>query len=88
MRSPHSAAPDIHAVVRMTERGKQMYKMIVKNRPVVTTIEGDRYHFDWPELQLEEYLRRFGKEAVVIKPKSLKSRLRKYYEEALQAYGK
>ena len=88
LRSPHAAAPDIHAVVRMTERGKQMYKMIVKNRPAVTEIEGDKYHFDWPELQLEEYFRRFGKEAVVIRPKSLKSRLRRYYEEALEAYGK
>ena len=88
LRSPHSAAPDIHAVVLMTERGKQMYKMIVKNRPQVSSIEGDKYHFDWPEQQLEEYFRRFGKEAVVIKPKSLRSRLRNYYEAALEAYGK
>ncbi len=87
MRSPHSAAPDIHAVVKMTERGKQMYKMIVKNRPAVSTIEGDKYHFDWPEMQLEDYFRRFGKEAIVIRPKSLKTKLRKYYEEAVEAYG-
>ena len=88
MRSPHSAAPDIHAVVLMSERGKQMYKMIVKNRPAVSLIEGDKYHFDWPEMQLEDYFRRFGKEAVVIRPKSLKNRLRNYYEDALGAYGK
>ena len=86
LRSPHSAAPDIHAVVLMTERGKQMYKMIVKNRPQVSAIEGDKYHFDWPEQQLEDYFRRFGKDAVVIKPKSLRSRLRNYYEAALEAY--
>ena len=87
MRSPHSAAPDIHAVVKMTERGKQMYKMIVKNRPAVTTIEGDKYHFDWPEMQLEDYFRRFGKEAIVIRPKSLKTKLRNYYKDAVEAYG-
>ena len=87
MRSPHSAAPDIHAVVKMTERGKQMYKMIVKNRPAVTTIEGDKYHFDWPEMQLEDYFRRFGKEAIVIRPKSLKTKLHNYYKDALEAYG-
>ena len=63
-----------------------MYRMIVKNRPVVTTINGDLYHFDWPEMQLEDYFRRFGKDAVVVKPKSLKSKLRKYYEDALEAY--
>ena len=86
MRHPHSAASDIHAVVRMTERGKQMYKMIVKNRPSVTSIDRDKYTFDWPEMQLEDYFRRFGKDAVVIKPHSLKQRLSKYYESALEAY--
>ena len=87
MRSPHSAAPDIHAVVQMTDRGKQMYKMIVKNRPQVSKIEGSKYHFDWPEMQLEDYFRRFGKEAIVIRPKSLKTKLRNYYKDAVEAYG-
>jgi len=63
-----------------------MYRMIVKNRPAVTTINGDLYHFDWPEMQLEDYFRRFGRDAVVVKPKSLKSKLKKYYEEALEVY--
>ncbi len=83
----HTAVQDIHAVVRLTERGKQMYKMIVKNRPVVTSIDGDKYTFDWPEMQLEDYFRRFGKDAIVIKPRSLKAKLKKYYSGALEAYS-
>ncbi len=86
LRSPHSMSEDIHAVVKMTERGKQMYTMIVKNRPYVTYIDGDEYHFDWPEMQLEDYFRRFGKDAVVIEPKSLRTKLRNYYSRALEAY--
>ncbi|MBQ7627444.1 MAG: WYL domain-containing protein [Clostridiales bacterium] len=86
-RSPHSAAPDIHAVVRLTDHGKKMYRMIVKNRPAVTAINGDLYHFDWSEMQLEDYFRRFGKNAVVVKPKSLRNKLRNYYTEALEAYS-
>ena len=86
LRSPHSMSADIHAVVQMTERGKQMYTMIVKNRPYVTYIDGDLYHFDWPEMQLEDYFRRFGKDAVVISPRSLKSKLKNYYSHALEAY--
>ena len=70
----------------MTERGKQMYKMIVKNRPQVTSIEGNKYVFDWPEQQLEDYFRRFGSEGVVVSPRSLKSKLRNYYSTALSAY--
>ena len=87
MRHPHSAAPEVHATIRMTVRGKQMYRMIVKNRPVVTEIDEDKYIFDWPEMQLEDYFRRFGKEAVVLRPRRLKQKLQKYYSEAIEAYG-
>jgi len=86
LRSPHSLTPDVHAVVRMTDHGKLMYKMIVKNRPAVTKIDGNLYHFDWPEMQLEDYFRRFGKDGVVISPKSLRKKLRNYYENALGVY--
>ena len=88
LRSPHTAAPDIHASIRLTEGGMKKYKMIVKNRPAVTKITGNVYHFDWPEVQLEEYFLRFGEDAIVLKPESLKIRLRNYYERALEAYMK
>ena len=88
MRHPNSAAPDVHAVIRMTERGMQMYRLIIKNRPAVTKTDGEKYIFDWPEMQLEDYFRRFGKEAVVLRPRSLKDKLSQYYKEADEAYGK
>lgn len=88
LRSPHSMMPDIHATVRMTEHGKHMFKMIVKNRPYVTYIEGDLYHFDWPEMQLEDYFRRFGKDGIVVSPRSLRNKLKNYYSHALEAYEK
>jgi hypothetical protein len=87
LRNPNSMSKDTHAVISMTERGKEMYKMIVKNRPYVTYIDGDLYHFDWPEQQLEDYFRRFGQDAVVVSPDSLKSKLRGYYKRALEAYS-
>jgi predicted DNA-binding transcriptional regulator YafY len=70
----------------MTEHGKHMFKMIVKNRPYVTYIEGDLYHFDWPEMQLEDYFRRFGKDGIVVSPRSLRNKLKSYYSHALEAY--
>ena len=87
IRSPHSVSPDISAVIRLTEAGVRKFKVVIKNRPAVTKIEGDLYFFDWPEMQLEEYFKRFGKDAVVIKPRSLKTKLKKYYEQALKAYA-
>lgn len=85
-RSPHSAAKDIRAVIRMTEHGKNLFKVIVKNRPEVLKIDGDLYYFEWPERQLEDYFKRFGKEAVVTRPQSLKNKLINYYTEAVEAY--
>ena len=85
-RSPHTAAPDIHALIRLNEAGKRKYRLIVKNRPQVTKIDGDVYVFDWPEVQLDDYFRRFGKDAVVLKPGKLRSRLRNYYSQALEVY--
>ena len=86
IRCPHSASPDIHAVVRLTPAGMQKFKVITKNRPAVTKTEGDLYYFDWPQQQLEEYFRRFGKEAVVVGPEPLKKNLMGYYSSALKAY--
>lgn len=86
MRSPHSAAEDIRAVIRLTDQGKKLYRVIVKNRPEVQKIDGDLYYFEWPERQLEDYFKRFGKEAVVTRPQSLKNKLINYYTEAVEAY--
>ena len=55
---------------------------------MVSKIEGNLYYFDWPELQLEEYFIRFGRDALVLKPKSLKEKIRKYYYYGLREYSK
>ncbi len=86
IRSPHSVSPDVHAVVRLTPNGIKKFKMVTKNRPLVSEINGNLYSFDWPEMQLEEYFKRFGKDAVVIKPRSLKSSIRTFYSTGLKAY--
>ncbi len=88
VRSPHSVSATVSAVVKLNKYGKRMFKVITKNRPIVSKIEGDLYYFDWPELQLEDYFKRLGRNAVVIKPASLKEKLRKYYYYALREYSK
>ena len=86
VRSPHSVAKDVHAVIRLNHYGAAKFKMVTKNRPTVSRTEGDLYYFDWPEQQLEEYFKRFGRDAVVLEPASLKEKLRVYYDYALRAY--
>ncbi len=87
-RSPHSVSPVIHATVHLNKYGKKKYRSITKNRPPVSKIEGDTYYFDWPAVQLIEYFKRFGRDAVVLSPASLKEALRKHYYYALREYSK
>lgn len=88
IRSPHSVSLTVHAVVRLNKFGVRKFKVITKNRPIVSKIEGDLYHFDWPELQLEEYFKRFGRDAIVIEPESLKEKIKKFYYYGLREYSK
>ena len=86
MRSPHSVSDTVRAVVKLTPYGAQKFKVITKNRPDVLKKDGDLYCFDWPEQQLEDYFLRFGRDAIVLEPKSLRNRLKKYYRMAIRAY--
>ncbi len=88
IRSPHSVSLPVHAVVRLNQYGVRKFKVITKNRPIVSKIEGNLYHFDWPELQLEEYFIRFGRDAVVIEPESLREKIKKHYYYGLKEYSK
>ena len=86
LRSPQSVSKTVQAVVKMNSFGIRKFKVVTKNRPDILKIEGDLYYFDWPELQLEEYFKRFGRDAIVLEPESLRERLKKYYSMALRAY--
>ncbi len=88
LRSPQSVSQSVQAVVRMSQHGVRKFKVITKNRPTVSKIEGDLYFFDWPEIQLEEYFKRFGKDAIVIEPESLKEKIKKFYYYGLKEYSK
>lgn len=86
IRSPHSVSLTVKAVVRLNKYGVKKFKTITKNRPIVSKIEGDLYYFDWPELQLEEYFNRFGRDAIVLEPASLREKIKKFYYHGLRAY--
>lgn len=88
IRSPHSVSLTVQAVVRLNKYGVKKFKAITKNRPIVSKIEGDLYYFDWPELQLEEYFKRFGRDAIVIEPASLKEKIKKFYYYGLREYSR
>ena len=74
------------ACVRLTEEGKRKYRMIYTNRPKATFVDGDVYHFEWPLVQLEEYFKRFGEEAVILSPATSREVMREFYLRGTRAY--
>lgn len=75
--------------VRLTRAGKKMYASQLHLRPMYTRITGDDesiYHFQCTETQARYYFFKFGKEAEILKPESLRNAFIRQYREALGAY--
>ena len=72
--------------VYLTERGKHMYRSMYVHRPQYSRIEGDCYYFECSLAQAFNYFSRFGCNALVTAPESLKADLHKYYAIANKAY--
>ena len=87
-RSPQSASKSVEAKVLFTDKGMQKFHLVTKNRPDVLRKEGNTLYFHWPKLQLEEYFRRFGKEAVILSPEECREAMRLFYKKAWEAYRK
>ena len=87
-RSPQSASKCIEAKVLLSDKGMQKFHFVTKNRPDVLKKEGNTLYFQWPRLQLEEYFRRFGKEAVILEPEECRESMRFFYKKAWEAYRK
>lgn len=82
---------DEEICVRLTEAGWRLYNTgIYFGKPVLDSykIEGENYFliFSCSKNQVELYFRRFGKEAEVLYPNSLRQRLIQFYQSALTVY--
>lgn len=78
--------------VRFTDDGLNLfYNSINTHKPAEFTVdENDSHilHFICPTFQLFIYLRKFGADAVVLKPVELRNQMKEYYTKALDAYNK
>ncbi len=84
---PLYASPEIiTAKVAFTPAGIDKYSRIYTNRPPYTEASDNIYTFIWPQFHLAEYLKRFGPEAEVLSPESLRKELRDFYAAATKKY--
>ena len=81
---------DENAIVRLTQDGILSYKRIYNGRPKPYRIcdngETCDYYFDGSNEQLFLYFRRFGSDAEIISPKSLRERMHRFYSDGAALY--
>ena len=74
-------------IIKLTTKGKKMYKSYYVHRPVVDFIDNDYYYFSCSHTQLAIYFQKFGKEAFVISPKELQMKFYNFYKTSLNSYN-
>lgn len=77
---------EIH--VRLTDVGIRKYRQQLYLRPAKDSVlsDGYTYVFHCTQFQAEVYFLKFGKEAQILKPQSLRERFQRMYAEALDSY--
>ena len=82
-------------IVKMNDSGKEKYNRLRHLRPKYIEIkENDEdndeyrheYKFNCTEAQAEFYFLKFGKDAKIISPESLRDKFKKSYKEAFELY--
>lgn len=74
------------AMVELTEKGIEKYKKIYVHRPVPVKVNKNYYYFDCSHAQLFQYFVRFGSDAKIIYPQSLKRDVCAFHRRALEQY--
>ncbi|MBR2809722.1 MAG: WYL domain-containing protein [Erysipelotrichaceae bacterium] len=80
--------PKLPIKVKLSERGRSMFRMMYLHRPSPYKIEDDIYYFDCSRQQAYQYFARLGSNALVLEPKDLAADLTKFHAMALKAYHK
>ena len=82
---------DTEVCVRLTPKGRGMYNRVYFGRPAYMREEnkpdGCYQYYQCSQNQLELYFRRFGAEAEIISPESLREKMAEFYRLASRAYN-
>ena len=74
-------------LVELTPQGEKKFRKLYVHRPVPVKAEGCALWFDCSHFQIVQYFERFGKDARVIYPESVRNAIVSFHRRALAAYG-
>ena len=81
-------ANEEEACVKLTGRGMEKFKKIYVHRPIPDRREGNLMWFKCSHIQLEQYFRRFGADAEVLYPESVRNEMHTFHSSAAKVYEK
>lgn len=73
-------------IVKLSERGKDLFKRIYIYRPIPDKIEDNLYYFNCSHNQIMHYFKRFGRDAIIISPIELTESMKKFYYLSSKKY--
>ncbi len=77
---------DGEIVVKLTDFGLEMWDRYYVHRPIPFKTEGYLFHFECSSMQVMTYFARFGKNAKILSPNSLRKRMRRFHKDAWEEY--
>ncbi len=72
--------------IKLSKKGIKLYEKIYLYRPTYDKVEGDIYTFLGPYDQIMHYFKRFGDDAIILEPSSLRKSMHNFYYYAYKAY--
>ena len=85
---PFYSAHEGEIIVKLTTKGKELFKKIYLYRPVPNKIEENLYYFNCSYNQILHYFKRFGYDALIISPAELTEKMHNYHYFAYEKYKK
>lgn len=73
--------------VKSTKRGVKIFNKYYLHRPISLSIKDNIYTFNTSVDNLFVYFTRFGKEAYILEPNSLKKQMRKFHKQTYTLYS-
>lgn len=74
--------------IQLSRRGIMLFKKMYVHRPVPVRVSNNEYYFQCSHNQIIQYFVRFGKNAYVVYPQSVRDSIRSFYAEAIARYDK
>ncbi|MDE6870205.1 MAG: WYL domain-containing protein [Clostridia bacterium] len=79
---------DKEVLVELTAKGIDKFKKIYVHRPIPVKVENNYYYFSCANTQIVQYFVRFGADAKIIYPQSVKDEVYNFHRRALERYKK